>query len=158
MEVIFIILGIIAIILGIIGCFVPILPGPPITYVALLLLQWGVHPVFNEDFLIVWALITIAVTALDYIIPVWGTKRFGGTKAGVNGSLIGLVFGIFVPPFGIIIGPFLGALIGELLAGQNPNKALKSALGSFLGFLGGTFIKLAVSVVMAFYFFTNLAF
>ncbi len=156
MEIVFIILGIVAVVVGIVGCFLPILPGPPITYLALLLLQWGVHPVFTSDFLLLWAAITAGVTALDYIIPIWGTKKMGGTKAGVNGSIAGLVVGLFFPPFGIILGPFLGALIGELISGQAFEKALKSAIGSFLGFLGGTLIKLAVSVVMTFYFFANI--
>ena len=100
-----------------------------------------------------FALATI-VTVLDYIIPVWGTKKFGGTRAGVIGSTLGLIFGlIFFPPIGIIIGPFAGAVIGEMIQKDDFNNALKSGIGSFIGFLLGTGMKLVVSSIMIYYFF-----
>ncbi|MDH5597699.1 MAG: DUF456 domain-containing protein [Cyclobacteriaceae bacterium] len=153
MEIAIYIFGIILLLIGFIGCFIPILPGPPLSYVALLLLQLSEQPPFSLEFMITWALITIGVTALDYIVPVYGAKKFGGTKYGVWGSGIGLLLGIFLfPPLGIIIGPFLGAFIGELIAGSSNNSALKAAFGSFLGFLAGTIVKFVASVVMAFHF------
>jgi hypothetical protein len=88
-----------------------------------------------------WAIIVIIVAILDYVVPVWGTRKYGGTKAGVRGSIIGLIIGIFFLPlgpfglFGIIGGPFIGAWIGEIFAGQEHNKALRAAFGSFVGFL-----------------------
>jgi uncharacterized protein YqgC (DUF456 family) len=96
-------------------------------------------------------------TVLDYIFPVWTTKRFGGSKRGVWGSTIGLVVGLFFfPPFGIIIGPFVGAFVGEVTANQNQRSALRSAFGSFVGFLLGTGLKFAVSGVTTYYFIKEL--
>ncbi|MDH5398180.1 MAG: DUF456 domain-containing protein [Cyclobacteriaceae bacterium] len=152
-EIVWIIVGAGLSLVGIIGCFVPILPGPPFNYVALLLLQLRDQPPFDANFLLLWLFITIAVTALDYVIPVIGTKKLGGSKYGVYGSGIGLLLGIiFFPPFGIIIGPFLGAFAGELMYGKTGKVAFRAALGSFIGFLTGTFIKLVSSVVMTYYF------
>ena len=104
-----------------------------------------------------WAFITAAVTALDYVVPIYGTKKFGGTKRGVWGSTIGLLVGLFFfPPFGIIIGPFVGAFLGEMSTGKTTNKAaLRSAFGSFVGFLAGTLLKLIASAWMAWLFVVN---
>ena len=101
--------------------------------------------------------ITAAVTALDYVVPIYGTKKFGGTKRGVWGSTIGLLVGLFFfPPFGIIIGPFVGAFLGEMSTGKTTNKAaLRSAFGSFVGFLAGTLLKLIASAWMAWLFVVN---
>ena len=138
---------------GLIGCFLPILPGPPLSYAGLLVLQLKETPPFGTKFLIIWAVVTVVVTALDYFIPAFGTKKFGGSKKGVWGSLIGLVLGVFFfPPFGIIIGPILGAIVGELIDGKEMTSAVRSGMGSFLGFLVGTLIKLIASVLMIYYF------
>ena len=158
MEIVFVILGIVLLIVGLAGCVIPVIPGPIISYLALLTLQFGVNPVFTGDFLVMWAFIVMAVTALDYVIPIWGTKKFGGSKAGVWGSIIGLMMGIFAGPFGIILGPFLGALVGELMVGKPLEKALKAAFGSFIGFLGGTGIKLVTASVIAYHFLSNISF
>jgi hypothetical protein len=148
--------GVILILLGIAGCFLPVLPGPPLSYLAVLLLQLKSDPPFSTTFLITWGILAGAVTLLDYVIPVYGTKRFGGSRYGIMGSIIGLLLGIFFfPPFGIIIGPLIGALLGELYAGQKGKNAMRSAIGSFAGFLFGTFLKLIVSLVLTFYFFVN---
>lgn len=157
MDYILIALGVIFIISGILGCVLPIIPGPPLSYVGLLLLHFTERYQFSSKFLIIWAIITVVVYALDYIIPAWGTKKFGGSKRGVWGSIIGLVIGLFFfPPFGIIIGPFLGAVIGELTAGKEHKDALKSGFGSFLGFLAGTLLKLITSGMMTWYFFKEM--
>lgn len=142
---------------GFIGCALPILPGPPISFLAVLLLNWTERVSFTDDLLWTLALVTAAVTVLDYLVPIYGTKKFGGTKKGVWGSTIGLILGLFFfPPFGIIIGPLLGAFLGELSAGQDSNKALRSAMGSFLGFLTGTLLKFIACFVMAYYFVAHL--
>ncbi len=141
-------------VVGVTGCFLPIIPGPPISFISLLLLEFTQKSPLDSDTLWTWGLITAAVTALDYIVPVYGTKKFGGTKRGVWGSTIGLVIGLFFfPPFGIIIGPFVGAFLGEMSTGKSTNKAaLRSAFGSFIGFLVGTLLKLIASGWMAWLF------
>ena len=153
MEIAVITLASILMVVGIIGSIAPVIPGPPLSYIGLLLLQLLEAAPFSTRFLIIFAVLTVLVTALDYLIPVYGTKRFGASKYGIWGSTIGLIIGIFIfPPFGIIIGPFAGAFIGEMVSGKEINAALKSGLGSFLGFLTGTFMKFALSLVMTFYF------
>lgn len=153
MDIILTIIGFVLILGGLIGCFAPILPGPPLSFAALILLQFTQKKPFTTTELLVMGIITVTVTVLDYIIPVWGTKKIGGSKQGVWGCTIGLIFGLFLfPPLGIIIGPFLGALIGEILHGKNSDMAFKSALGSFIGFLLGTLLKFIASGVMTWYF------
>lgn len=157
MDYVLIGLGIIFIISGILGCVLPIIPGPPLSYIGLLLLHFTEKYQFSTRFLIIWAIITTVVYVLDYVIPAWGTKKFGGSKRGVWGSIIGLVIGLFFfPPFGIIVGPFVGAVVGELTAGKDSGMALKSGFGSFLGFLAGTLLKLITSGMMTWYFFKEL--
>lgn len=150
--------GFIFIIIGFLGCFLPILPGPPLSFVGLLFLEFTEKSPFSAETLWTWAAITVAVTVLDYVVPVAGTKRYGGSKRGVWGSTIGLVIGLFMfPPFGIIIGPFVGAFVGEMSSGKTTNKrALRAAFGSFIGFLVGTILKLIASGWMSWLFFTNL--
>jgi uncharacterized protein YqgC (DUF456 family) len=145
--------GTILMITGILGCVLPLLPGPPLNYMGLLLLHFTAGYEFSTRFLVIWGIVTIVVYILDFIIPVWGTKKFGGSKRGVWGSVIGLVAGMFFfPPFGIIIGPFAGAVIGELTTGKDSKSALKSGFGSFVGFLTGTILKLVASGMMTWYF------
>ena len=157
MDIFLIIIAIILLLTGIIGCFIPILPGPPISYGGILLLHFTDFGQFTDQFLYLFAGITIVVTVLDYIVPVWGTKRFGGSKAGVRGATAGLIVGVFVfPPLGIIIGPFVGAFLAEMMRENNTNKAIRSGFGSLLGFLLGTGMKLAASLTMTFYFFKEL--
>ena len=154
MDWIWISLGVLFTIAGIAGCILPLIPGPPLSYIALLLLLAVNDQTFAPRFLIIWLLITVIVTLLDYYVPVWGTKKFGGSRKGVWGATIGLVLGIFFfPPFGMIAGPFLGAFAGELIEGKDTRTALRSGFGSFLGFVAGTVMKLTVSIIMAFYFF-----
>lgn len=98
---------------------------------------------FESSTLMLWLGVVAAVTLLDYFIPVWGVKRFGGSKAGVRGATVGVLAGIFVfPPWGIIAGPFLGAFLGEKLSNPESQNALRAALGSLIGFLLGTGLKL----------------
>lgn len=155
MEIALAILSGLFVLVGLLGAILPILPGPIISWVGILILHFTEYAEYSTTFLVVTALIVIVITVLDYFIPIWGTKKFGGTKAGVTGSTLGLVVGLFFPPWGLIIGPFLGALIGEIVANRKEfKKALKSAAGSFLGFLLGTGIKLIYCGVMVYYFFS----
>jgi uncharacterized protein YqgC (DUF456 family) len=167
MEYVLVILGAICILVGVIGSILPGLPGPPLSYLGLLLIHWTRFAQFSFKMLAIWAVIVIIVAVLDYVVPIWGTKKFGGTKAGVRGSTIGLIIGVILLPmlgivlgpfglFGILGGPFIGAWIGERSAGQDTSKSMRAAIGSFIGFLAGTFMKIAVSLVLAFYFFKAL--
>jgi len=157
MDYFLIITGIIFMLTGIAGCALPVLPGPPISFAGLLLLHFTGKYEFTGKFLIIWAVITVVVTLIDYWIPAWGAKKFGASRAGVWGSIIGLLAGlVFFPPFGIIIGPFAGAVIGELMAGKHSGAALKAGFGSFAGFISGVLLKLMASGMMTWYFFKTL--
>jgi uncharacterized protein YqgC (DUF456 family) len=151
MVALWIVIGIILLLAGIVGCILPFLPGPPLCFLALLVQQFNSEPVFTTRFMWIWAGITLFVVLLEYIIPAYGTKRFGGTKYGMWGSTIGLIAGLWFGPLGIVIGPFVGAFIGEILATQDSATALRSAWGSFVGFLVGTLLKLIVCCVMGWY-------
>jgi uncharacterized protein YqgC (DUF456 family) len=148
--------GGICMIVGIIGCVLPVLPGPILCYAGLILLQFSSKHPFSITFLVIYAILTVLVAGLDYVIPIYGTKKLEGSKYGIWGSAVGLVVGtIFFFPFGILVGPMLGAFIGELISGKTKDKALKSALGSFLGFLASTAVKLLLSLLMAYHFVIN---
>ena len=148
MDLFLTILAALFIILGIIGSFLPILPGPLTSWIGLLIFHLTDVVPMNWTFLIITLIVAITVWILDYIIPAMGTKRFGGSKAGMIGTSLGLIIGLLSPiPGGIIIGPFVGALIGELINKSEFNKALKAAFGSFLGFLASTFIKFIIALV-----------
>jgi uncharacterized protein YqgC (DUF456 family) len=151
-DYILLILGIIMMIVGIIGCLVPVLPGPPLSYLGLIMLHLSKFGQFSKSVLIALAAVTIVVTILDYIVPIWGTRKFGGSKYGMRGATVGLVIGLFLGPVGIIVGPLIGAIVGELIFKDDMKYALKAGFGSLLGFLTGIGLKLAASFVMTFYF------
>lgn len=135
-------------VVGVVGCVVPILPGVPICYVGILLCQW-VEPIFSTEQLVLWGVAAVGVTLLDNFLPAVMTKKFGGSKAATRGSLVGIVVGLFAGPVGIILGPFFGALIGELTHdGSNSARAFKVAFGSFAAFLCGTGVKLVVAIYL----------
>ncbi len=149
--------GIILMSIGLIGCIVPILPGPPISFTGLLFLQFSRFGHFTTSFLWGMAMLALMVTILDYIVPVWGTKKTGGSKAGIWGATIGMIIGIFFfPPIGIILGPLAGAIIGESIKGASLHQSFRAGMGSLLGFFLGIGLKLIASFVMTFYFFKEL--
>jgi len=161
MEYLIYLLAVIFVIVGIVGDVVPVLPGVPISYAAILLLYFFTDITYSTEMLIIYAVVCIFITILDYLVPVWGTKKFGGTKAGVRGSTIGLIVGVLVLPMlgivigpfgliGIIAGPFFGAYIGEKIGGVDDKLAWRSAFGSFIGFVAGTFLKLIYSLVVGY--------
>lgn len=134
---------------GLAGCFLPVVPGPPLAFIGYLTLLltpaaenmsvWGITVI---------GLLTIGSVVLDYFIPTLGVKVFGGTKYGKWGSFVGTFAGLFWLPVGLIMGPFLGAFIGELLRNSNFNDAIRSGLGSLVGFLCGTFFKVIVCLII----------
>jgi len=148
MDIILIIIAAFLMLFGIIGSFLPVLPGPLTSWIGLLVLHFTDAIPLDKTFLIITFGFAIFIWILDYIIPAIGTKRFGGTKYGVIGTSIGLVVGLLAPiPGGIIIGPFIGALIGELINKSDSKTATRAAFGSFIGFLTSTFIKFVVAVI-----------
>jgi uncharacterized protein YqgC (DUF456 family) len=156
-DIILIIVGGICMVIETIGCLVPVLPGPTISFGGLLLLQCTTRHPFSIKFLVIYGILTILIILIDYIIPIYGTKKLHGSKYGIWGSIIGLVIGIiFFAPFGIIIGPFFGAFLGELIAGKKRKRAVMSALGSLIGFLTGTALKFALSISMAYFYIISL--
>jgi uncharacterized protein YqgC (DUF456 family) len=152
-ETVLIILGFLIAIVGLMGCIVPAIPGPPLNFLSLLILELAIDDAFPVEFYFLWGGITIAVTALDYVLPIMGAKVYKASSLGIWGSVIGMLIGIlFFPPFGMIIGLFIGAVIGELIAGKDNREALKIGSVTFFASVLMIFIKLAASGVMTFYF------
>ena len=153
MDILLTILGVFFIFLGITGALIPVLPGPPISWLALLCL-YGTNAIPNNTkFLWITLAIALLATVFDYIIPIIGAKKLGGTKKGAWGTTIGLVVGMFFGPIGIIIGPFMGAFIGEIIQDpRNLKKAIKAATGSLIGFIFSTGLKLVVGGFYFYYF------
>lgn len=141
MDVLLIILGIICLIVGLVGCFLPMLPGPPVAYAGLVLLHFTDKASFTGTQLLVWLGLVALMQILDYFVPMLGSKYSGSSRWGVRGCLVGTIVGLFFMPWGILLGPFLGAFIGELLGGREARQALKAGIGSLLGFLLGTILK-----------------
>ena len=153
MNIVYELMGFLLVLLGIVGSFLPVLPGPLTGWLGLFLLHQSERIPHNTTFLATSFGIALAVFLVDYVIPGLGTKKFGGSKKGVIGSTLGLILGLlFLGPLGIIIGPFFGAYLGELMNKSDQQKAFKAALGSLIGFLTGVFLKFAVAVVFCFYF------
>ncbi|PWA11286.1 DUF456 domain-containing protein [Flavobacterium laiguense] len=149
MDILLLLLGFICVVVGFFGSFLPVLPGPSISWVGIVLLYFTTAVPANYWILGISALITIALTVLDYTIPAKGTKKFGGSPYGIWGTNIGLIVGIFAPiPLGFIIGPFVGAFVGELIYDyKDHQRALKAATGSLLGFLASSFMKFVVCMM-----------
>ena len=147
MDTFLLISGFLLTIIGLVGSFLPVLPGPPIGWIGLLLLYLTDIVPMDKTVLGITLVIALLVSVLDYVIPVLGTKKYGGTRYGVWGTTIGLIVGLLFPPFGFLIGAFAGAYFGEMLYdNKDSQRALRAAFGSFIGFLGSTFLKLVVSI------------
>ena len=148
MDLLLIIISTVLIILGIIGSFMPILPGPLTSWLGLFILNLISSVEIDNTLLIITFIIATTIFILDSLIPIYGSKYFGATKYGIIGASIGLVIGIIAPiPFGILIGPILGALIGELLFNNDLKKSIKSSIGVLIGFVASSFIKFVTCVI-----------
>lgn len=148
-DILWIVIAGVFVIIGVIGCIVPVIPGPPLSFFGLLILQLLDPAPFSLKFMLLMAFLTIIVTGIDYMLPVWGAKKFGSSKWGVYGSVVGLIIGFFVlPPYGIFIFPFLGAFLFEILSGKKSVSAFRASAGVFIGFLFGSVIKLMLSGYM----------
>ncbi|WP_379130427.1 DUF456 domain-containing protein [Paenibacillus sp. sgz500958] len=146
-------------VVGLIGAVYPILPGALAIYLAFFIYGWFfTFDSFGAGFWITQTLIVIALFVADYVVGAWGVKKFGGSRYSVIGSTLGIIAGAFIfPPFGLIIGPFVGAFAGEMLAGSAPGKAAKVSLGSLLGLLSSTVVKIVLQVIMVILFFIWIA-
>jgi len=154
MELLFISIGVVLIVLGLVGAFLPVVPGTPFSYLGILVLHFSGIAEFSTLFLVTWAIVIIVIQILDNVLPVYATKKFGGSVYGTTGSTIGMILGmLFFPPLGFFLGTLLGAFVGEMIYKQDVKVALKSAWGSFVGFLGSTMIKVTVAAMLAFTFF-----
>jgi len=146
MEVILLIVAGVFMLLGVLGSFLPVLPGVPLSWIGLLIFYLIPGVGMNYWFLGITLVVAILFYILNLVIPAMGTKKFGGSRKGMIGATIGLIIGIFVPiPFAILIGPFLGAFIGEILNKSNSRTAGKAAFGSFLGLLASSFMEFIVT-------------
>ncbi len=152
MEVVLILIGALLVIAGIAGCVLPVLPGPPLGFAGLILLWWARDwqaASFGATEVAVLGILALAVTALDLVLPVWGAKRYGASRAGLWGSVLGMLAGmLWFPPFGMLAGAFVGALAGEFLVGKRETEAAKAAWGVFVGTMAGVGLKLAVSIAI----------
>ena len=157
MDIFLVIISALFIVSGLLGSVLPIIPGPPLSWLGLLILHLTKAVQMSSTLLVITGVLAIIIFIMDYMIPAMGAKKFGGSKSGMIGTTIGLIVGLLSPiPGGIIIGPFLGAFIGEMLNKNNSKTAFKAAIGSFLGFLASTFIKFIVSVIYLGIYISNL--
>lgn len=149
------ILAIVAGIIGIAGSILPGLPGTPVSWVGMLLLYvWGTGTnAMGQEMslrtLLVWGVVVVIVSVIDYIVPMYFTKVTGGSKYAERGALVGLIAGIILTPVGMILGSFLGAFLFELYySRKGAEQALKAAFGSFFGFITGTGLKTIVACII----------
>ncbi len=155
MDTVLIIVGGILLIVGFLGGILPVIPGPPVSYIGILALHFTDQYQLSDEVLLWDAGLAVVVMLLDFIIPMIGSKQFGASKYGVWGCGIGALLGaIFFPPLGIILGPFFGGIVGELINGEEMQKAIRAGFGAFLGFLAGTLIKLVASGLMIYHYVT----
>ena len=154
MNIALIIIGLILAIAGMVGCILPIIPGPILSFSALILLSWTKNwQIFSHTFLIVMGVLTALLIILDYVAPALGAKKYGASKRGMWGSAIGMIIGIFfIPPWGMIVGAFVGALAGELSSGKSGRTALRAGWGILVGNVLGVGLKLAFTAVVLFYY------
>ena len=154
LEGITIVIGSILMLLGLAGSILPILPGPPLSFIGLFLLALLKHfsPPLTPTLVIILAIVTMIVIVMDYIIPLMGAKRYGASKWGVWGSVLGMVIGIFWSPFAMLVGAFIGAVVVEWLVGKKKGEALRAGWGVVMGMLFATILRLGVSGMMTYYF------
>lgn len=152
MDLTLLIFGVILGIIGILGAIIPVLPGTILSYIGFLCIYFVNGSSISTLQLVICGIVSVAVIVLDYILPGYFSKLFGGTKYGITGATIGTIIGMFFGIVGIIIGPFIGAFIGEMIGKQiNPEQALKVSIGATLAFIAGTGIKLIAGAYMLIY-------
>lgn len=154
MDIIFLITGLLLCLIGIVGSFLPIIPGPVTSWLGILLLNLTSAVEFNLNFVLITFTVAVSVGILDYIIPILGVKKLGGSRSGQIGTTVGLIVALVIlGPIGIIIGPFMGALLGEMSTKKSFQNSLKPAFGSFIGVIAGSIIKFLISLSFLFFYF-----
>ena len=154
MDIIFLITGLLLCLIGIVGSFLPIIPGPVTSWLGILLLNLTSAVEFNLNFVLITFTVAVSVGILDYIIPILGVKKLGGSRSGQIGTTVGLIVALVIlGPIGIIIGPFMGALLGEMSTNKSFQNSLKPAFGSFIGVIVGSVIKFLISLSFLFFYF-----
>ena len=154
MDLFLLILGLLCCLIGIIGSFLPIIPGPVTSWLGILLLNLTSAVEFNLNFVLITFTVAVSVGILDYIIPILGVKKLGGSRSGQIGTTVGLIVALVIlGPIGIIIGPFMGALLGEMSTNKSFQNSLKPAFGSFIGVIVGSVIKFLISLSFLFFYF-----
>ena len=148
MDILLMVLAFLLLVASIVGCVLPVLPGPPLAYAGILLLHLTDKVHFTTHQLIIWLVVVVVLQVVDYITPLLGSKYSGGTSFGNRGCIAGTILGMFFMPWGLIIGPFVGAIAGEMMGGQNLTQAIRAGIGTLLGYLFGTLMK----VIVCFYF------
>ena len=146
---------------GLIGCILPIVPGPAIVWVGMVIHKLWVPEASANWWLILVAGIFVGITfLLDYVLALMGAKKFGASRKGGIGALLGGFIGFFIPPFLLwhIIGPFVGALICELFDGQTLQRASRVGWGSFLGTIAAYVSKLTICFLIIAAFMVNTVF
>ncbi len=154
MTALLIVIGLMMALVAVVGSVIPVIPGPPLGVAALLVLSFAKNwEPFSLEFLIIAALLALLVVVLDYVLPAEGARRYGASRLGVIGSILGCVVGFFfIPPLGVFVGALMGAVAGELLANKSGHDAMRAGWGVFLGFILGTAIRLAFALVMLFFY------
>ena len=148
MDILLMVLAFLLLVASIVGCVLPVLPGPPLAYAGILLLHLTDKIHFTTHQLVIWLVVVVELQVVDYITPLLGSKYSGGTSFGNRGCIAGTILGMFFMPWGLIIGPFVGAIAGEMMGGQDLAQAIRAGIGTLLGYLFGTLMK----VVVCFYF------
>lgn len=150
-DVALIVAGAACLLVGFVGCVVPVLPGVACAYAAL----WTLYPTpyaLSGEKLIVGGIVAVVAIVLDYVVPALGAKKFNCSKWGVFGCMVGTIVGIFFAPLGIILGPFLGAVAGELFAGKKVPDALIGGIGALVGFIVGVLLKFVACALFTWWF------
>ena len=152
-DIAFITLGALLLFIGVVGSIVPIIPGPLVALAGFLCARGvGEHAAPSGTAILIACAAVGLVEALDYVVPAFGAKKFHCGKLGILGCVLGTLVGLFFMPLGLIIGPFLGAFLGEVVSGKEFRQSLMGAAGAFVGYVTGILLKLICCGVLAAWF------
>ena len=147
MDIFLLILSFLVVMVGIIGSIIPVLPGPLSSWLGLFIFSNISSVSVDSNILVFCLIIALIIFILDYIFPIYMSKKFGASRFGVIGASIGTIIGLFFFPIGIIFGPLIGAIEGELFLNKNFKNSVRAAAGVFLGLMVSGFTKVLVSLI-----------